>query len=239
MSEVVVNKVKSEIAFIGTGWTGLNQMKHLLDEDICYPVAIFEPDTKNARKAYDLAPDAIVYGDLNDLLESQPDGIVIATPNVFHSAHSMKALQRGIAVFCQEPLALTADETRKVISAAYVGNRLLGVDFPYRSADGIQKIMTLRKDLGQIYAVDLVFNNSSVLEKSWSGDPALSGGGCLFDSGIHLIDLALWMLDFPEITKISSTLISNGVIIEPGRNLVEDYVSAKMETDTGVAIRMV
>ncbi len=239
MPEVIVNKAKSEIAFIGTGGIGLNHMKSLLDEDICYPVGIFEPDSRNARKAYDLAPDAIVYGDINDLLEAQPDGIVIAAPNSFHAFHCIKALQRGIAVFCQQPLALTADETRKVISAAYVGNRLLAVDFPYRFTDGMQKIYSLRKDIGQIYAVDLVFNNSGAPEKSWLHDHSLSGGGCLIESGSHLIDLALWMLDFPEITKISSTVMSKGVILEPGRDLIDDYVSVKIETVSGVAVRMV
>lgn len=239
MAELVANKVKSELAFIGTGLIGLNRMKSLLDEDMCYPVAIFEPDPKNARKAYDLAPDAIIYRDLDDLLESQPDGIVIATPNSFHAAQCIKALQRGIAVFCQKPLALTAEQTRKVISTAYVGNRLLDLDLPYRYTDGIQKIRTERKEIGNIYAIDLVFNHAYGPDKMGIYDPALSGGGCLVDLGIHLIDLALWMLDFPEITKISSTLMSKGVIMEMRSNEVEDFASVQMETENGTAIRLV
>ncbi|HLN56863.1 MAG TPA: Gfo/Idh/MocA family oxidoreductase [Bacteroidales bacterium] len=240
MQNEVLNKVKSELAFIGIGWIGLNRMKSILDADICYPVGIFEPDENNAMKAYELAPDAILYRDLDEMLDSQPDGIVIATPSALHANLSIKAIQKGIAVFCQKPLGRNAEETRKVISSAYVSNRLLGLDLSYRYTDGIQKIHDkYRKEIGHIYAVDLVFNNAYGPDKAWFYNPALSGGGCLIDLGVHLIDLALWMLDFPEITKVSSTLMSKGVIIECDQNIVEDYVSAQFETGTGVLVRLV
>lgn len=240
MPHEVLNKVKTEIAFIGTGWIGLSRMKSLLDEDICYPVAIFEPDSSNARRAYEIAPDAIQYRDIEDLFDAQPDGVVIATPNALHAQQTIKALQKGIAVFCQKPLGRTANETRKVISAAYVANRLLGVDLSYRYTDGIKKIHErYRKEIGSIFAADLVFNNAYGPDKAWFFDPKLSGGGCLIDLGVHLIDLALWMLDFPEITRVSSTLMSEGRIITCDQNIVEDYVSAQLETDTGVLIRLV
>lgn len=240
MQNEVLNKVKSELAFIGTGWIGLNRMKSVLDADICYPVGIFEPDENNAMKAYDLAPDAVLYRDLDEMLDSQPDGVVIATPSALHSSMSIKAIQKGIAVFCQKPLGRNAEETRKVISSAYVANRLLGLDLSYRYTDGIQKIHDIyRKEIGHIFAVDLVFNNAYGPDKAWFYNPSLSGGGCLIDLGVHLIDLALWMLDFPEITKVSSTLMSKGVIIECDHNAVEDYVSAHFETGTGVLVRLV
>lgn len=239
-NEVLTDKAKAEIAFIGTGWIGLNRMKSLLDADICYPVAIYEPDNNNARKAYELAPDAVIYRDIEELLELKPDGVVIATPNALHASLSIKALQRGIAVFCQKPLGNTAEETRKVISTAYVANRLLGVDMSYRFTDGIQQIhKTYMKQIGQIFAVDLVFNNAYGPDKSWFYNHRLSGGGCLIDLGVHLVDLALWMLDFPEIIKVSSVLMSKGTKIESDQNHVEDYVSAQLETDTGVVIRLV
>lgn len=240
MQKAVMNEVKSEIAFIGTGWIGLNRMKSLLEEDICYPVAIFEPDMNNARKAYSIAPDATIYRDLDDLFESEPDGIVIASPNALHASQAIRALQWGAAVFCQKPLGRNTEETRKVISAAFVANRLLGVDMSYRFTDGIQKIhQTYRQELGHIYAVDLVFNNAYGPDKQWFYNPKLSGGGCLLDLGVHLLDLALWILDFPEITKVSSTLLSKGRIVESNQDLIEDYVTAQMETDAGTAIRLV
>lgn len=240
MQNEVMNRVKSEIAFIGTGWIGLDRMKALLEEDICYPVAIFEPDINNAKKAYSIAPDATLYRDLDDLFESEPDGIVIASPTALHSTQCIRALQWGSAVFCQKPLGRSAEETRKVISAAFVANRLLGVDMPYRFTDGIQKIRHQhRQELGHIYAVDLVFNTAYGPDKPWSYNPKLSGGGCLLDLGTHMIDLALWILDYPEITRVSSSLIAKGRVIESDQDIVEDYVTAQMETDAGTSIRLV
>ena len=62
--------------------------------------------------------------------------------------------------------------------------------------------------LGRTYAVDLVFHNAYGPDKAWFYDPALSGGGCVMDLGVHLVDLALWALDFPAVTKVSSTFVA-------------------------------
>jgi predicted dehydrogenase len=48
-----------------------------------------------------------------------------------------------------------------------------------------------------VFAVDLVFHNAYGPDKPWFYDPELSGGGCVMDLGVHLVDLALWSLDFP------------------------------------------
>jgi predicted dehydrogenase len=240
MPKTVINKVKSGLAFIGTGSIGLNRMKAVLDADVCFPTGIYEPDITNARKAFELAPDAIIYRDLDELFDTEPDGVVIATPSAMHASLSIKALQKGIAVFCQKPLARTANETRKVISTAYVSNKHLGVDLSYRYNDGIQKIYNeYRKQIGRIYAVDLVFKKAYGPDKAWVYNPRLSGGGCLIDLGMHLIDLTLWILDFPEVTRVSSTLMSKGTLIACDSDVVEDYATAQMETDTGVSIRLV
>lgn len=240
MSEEILTTVKSNLAFAGTGWIGYNRMKSLLDEGLCNPVAVHDTDLKSARKAADLAPGTRVIRNFEELLEMRPDGIVIATPSAMHAAQCIKALQYGIPVFCQKPLARNAGETAEVITAAYVANRHLGVDMSYRHTDGMRKIFDVyRHQLGHIFSVDLVFNNAYGPDKQWFYNPKLSGGGCLPDLGIHLIDLALWILDFPGIAHISSSLFSKGRLIEPGREVAEDYVSAQLTTTSGTLIRIV
>ncbi|HLN22143.1 MAG TPA: Gfo/Idh/MocA family oxidoreductase [Bacteroidales bacterium] len=240
MYQEVTTKVQSNLAFIGTGWIGYSRMKSLVDEGICNPVAIFEPDLRNAGKAFRLAPEATLYRDLDDLLNSNPDGVVIASPNALHAGQCISALQRGIPVFCQKPIGRSSEETEKVISEAYVANRLLGVDMSYRYTSGMQKIYNeYRADLGKIYAVDLVFNNAYGPDKEWFYNSNISGGGCLLDLGVHLIDLALWMLDFPEIRSTVSALYAKGRMINPKEKTVEDYVSAQIETENDVLIRLV
>lgn len=241
MNDQVITKVKSNIAFIGTGWIGLNRMKSLLDEDICNTVGILEPDEKNMRKAIDVAPAAVIYNSIDELVASNPDGIVIASPSAMHASQTIFALNNGYPVFCQKPLARTADETRMVINAARSADKLLGVDLSYRFTDGMKKIYnSARHEIGEIFAVDLVFNNAYGPDKPWFYNRRLSGGGCLIDLGVHLIDLALWVLDFPEITNVSSTLFSKGKKISDfDDEVVEDYVSAQIETSAGTSIRLV
>lgn len=235
------NKIdaRPDIAFVGTGWIGLHRMKVLIDEGLCNPLAILEPDITNARRALELAPAAIIIQEMEDLLDTSPDGIVIATPSALHASQCISALRRGIPVFCQKPLGRSADETRKVISEAYVANRLLDVDLFFRYTDGMQKIYQRRKELGHIFAIDLVYNSAHGPDKPWFYNPGLSGGGCLMDLGIHFIDLALWITDFPEIISVSSQLASKGKLIEYDNETVEDYASAQFETADGTLIRLV
>jgi predicted dehydrogenase len=230
---------RSNIAFIGTGWIGLNRMTSLLKENIINPVAILDPDVHNVQKAIDLAPGARMVNVIDELFENKPDGIVIATPSALHASQCRKVLEHGIPVFCQKPLARTAAECQQVISAALKANMLLGVDFSYRHTNGMQKIHAISGELGDIFAVDLVFNNAYGPDKMWFYDPKLSGGGCLIDLGVHLIDLALWILNFPGITNVSAVMTSKGKIIrKEDPETVEDYVSAQIVTDRGTLIRL-
>ena len=233
-------KIKPRLAFVGAGWIGLSRMKSLVDGDLCDPVAIVDPVLSNVEKAQELAPGAASFGSLEEVIESKPDGIVIATPSAMHARQSIQALEKGIPVFCQKPLARTAGESRQVIAAAEQADRLLGVDLSYRFTEGMQKTEELVRqgELGKIYAVDLVFHNAYGPDKSWFYDPMLSGGGCLIDLGIHLVDLAMWILGFPETTGISSSLLSKGQLLSDPLKQTEDYVSAQFDTSGGTSVRL-
>jgi predicted dehydrogenase len=215
-------------------------MKALLDTDACSAVAIHDPSPDNTALALQMAPQATSYLSFEELLGTQPDGIVIATPSALHAQQCIMALERGIPVFCQKPLARTARESREVIEAARRNNLLLGVDLSYRFTDGMQQIYQLahNNELGDIFAVDLEFHNAYGPDKSWFFDPTLSGGGCLIDLGIHLVDLAMWVLDFPQIEKLQSSLFSKGRLITNPENVSEDFASAQMQTADGKSIRI-
>ena len=86
-----------------------------------------------------------------------------------------------------------------------------------------------------VFAADLAFHNAYGPDKPWFYDPALSGGGCLMDLGVHLVDLALWTLDFPDVTTVSGNLLTAG---EPPGGRVEDYAVATLELATGTVVRL-
>ena len=237
---LTAQNLKPRLAFVGIGWIGLNRMKTLVGEDICHPVGLVDPVPENIINAKNVVPDAIVYDSLDELIESKPDGIVIASPSAMHAKQSIRALENGIAVFCQKPLARTAGESRKVAEAAQQADRLLGIDLSYRFTDGMQKIYQLAQNgrLGKIFAVDLVFHNAYGPDKAWFYDPLLSGGGCLIDLGIHLVDLALWVLGYPETKQVAASLMANGSPLADPLKKTEDFVSAQFQTSGETTVRL-
>ena len=180
------------LGFLGVGWIGRHRMDALLEADAARVGAVADPSSDALAPLKERFVDA-AYGDtLDDLLEQDLDGIVIATPSAYHARQSMAALERGIPVFCQKPLGRTASEARAVVEAARSADRLLAVDFCYRHTAAMRAIRRAVEagTLGRIYAADLVFHNAYGPDKPWFYDRARSGGGCVTDLGIHLVDLA-------------------------------------------------
>jgi predicted dehydrogenase len=110
----------------------------------------------------------------------------------------------------------------------------------YRFVRGVKKIKELMAagEIGEVYAADMVFHNAYGPDKAWYYDANLSGGGCLIDLGIHLIDLALWMLGFPRIENVSSRMFSGGKPVSGAAPGLEDYVSARLDLASGAAVTL-
>jgi predicted dehydrogenase len=228
------------VGFLGVGWIGRHRMQAILETGAVEVAAIADASPEVAAEAARLAPDAALGSALDDILDAGVDGVVIATPSAMHAAQSIRALERGAAVFCQKPLGRTAAEARAVVDAARAADRLLAVDLSYRFTEGMRRIReaVCSGELGRVYAVDLVFHNAYGPDKPWFYDPALAGGGCVMDLGVHLVDLALWTLDFPEVAGVSARLFAGGEPLGGRPDRVEDYAVATLELGTGAAVQL-
>ena len=228
------------VGFLGTGWIGRHRMAAMIETGAIEAAAYADPSDAMAHEAAALAPAAKRVDGLDALLAEGLDGIVIATPSAQHAAQSIQALEAGFAAFCQKPLGRNAREVEAVVDAARKTDRLLGVDLSYRHTQGMERIRTLLQngELGSVYAVDLVFHNAYGPDKAWFYDKQLSGGGCVMDLGIHLADLALWALDFPQVEKVSSQLFHQGRRISGQADEVEDFATATIELSTGTVLRL-
>lgn len=230
-----------QLAFLGIGWIGNNRMQSIIKSGQAKACVVADTNRPSLDIASEFAEHAICVNDLNEiLLYENLNGIVIATPNFLHAEQSIICLEKGLAVFCQKPLGRNAQETKKVIDTAKKNNLLLGVDLSYRYTDAFQKVFEVIKKerLGKIYSVDLVFHNAFGPGKEWFYDPEQSGGGCVLDLGIHLIDLALYALDFPAVKNIHSSLYSKGEKISNLNNTVEDYASVVIELDDAATMQL-
>ena len=231
---------RPRIGFLGVGWIGRNRMEAMLAAGGIEVAAIADTLPGNSADAALLAPGAIQLASLDALLDQPLDGLVIATPSALHAQQTLAALERGVPVFCQKPLGRNAAEVRAVIDAARRADRLLGVDLSYRGTAAMRTIVerVRRGDLGRIHAVDLTFHNAYGPDKSWFYDPALSGGGCMMDLGVHLIDLALWVLGFPKVEDIAADLFCKGRPLSNRTAQVEDYGVSTLHLAGGIVVRI-
>jgi predicted dehydrogenase len=215
---VNVVATKPRLGFLGLGWIGRSRLEALERTGAGEVAGIADPAVSEALDS------------LEELLELDLDGVVIATPSALHAAQAEAALGRGLAVFCQKPLGRTAAETARVVEAARTADTLLGVDLSYRHVEAVRAAVDVVRSgaLGEVFAADLVFHNAYGPDKDWFYDPQLAGGGCVMDLGLHLVDLVLWALG-GDVTSVSSRLRG-----EP----VEQFATAELGLDSGAVARM-
>lgn len=231
---------KPRVGFLGVGWIGRHRMEAMADTGAIKVAAIADPSSEMRQAALALAPRAAPVDCLDELLAQDLDGLVIASPSALHAEQSIRALGAGVAVFCQKPLGRTAAEVAEVVAAADRANRLLGVDLSYRFTSGMQAIRDLIRsgELGRLFAADLTFHNAYGPDKPWFYDPKLSGGGCVMDLGVHLVDLALWALDWPEVEGVEAHLLAGGAPLRDSASQCEDYAVATITLAGGTVLRL-
>ncbi|WP_229209062.1 Gfo/Idh/MocA family protein [Dyadobacter sediminis] len=227
----ILSKTKPALAFAGVGWIGRNRMQAAIESGTADVAMLSDPSAECISEALQMAPGAKTALSFEEVVaDPDIDAVVIATPSALHMQQAVLAFENNKAVFCQKPLGRNAAEVAAVIEAARKANKLLGADFSYRYTTAFQKILPLVQsgELGKIFAVDLKFHNAYGPDKPWFYDMKQSGGGCVLDLGIHLIDLMLYALDFPDVTQVNSSLYSKGISVK-GKNEVEDYANVSLE----------
>lgn len=241
MHPKLINKEKKlSLACIGVGWIGRNRMKAIIDSGYADIAAIVEPNEQNAQEALKLVSSAKICIDSSEIYNIDIDGVVIASPSALHAQQALDALRAGKSVFCQKPLGRTAQEVREIVKASELADRLLSVDLSYRYIKAFQEVLKVVQsdELGKIIGVDLVFHNAYGPEKPWFYNYNLSGGGCVIDLGVHLIDMAMLCLNFPEVRYLSSALYNRGRKLQSNDKEVEDFAKVFIITKDNITISL-
>jgi predicted dehydrogenase len=228
------------LGFLGLGWIGRHRLRALEFSGAARAAVLVDPSAEALEAAQPLAPHATLARSADALVDASLDGLVIATPSGLHAEQAVAALERGLNVFCQKPLATTGPDAQRVVDAARAADRLLGVDFCYRHLRAVQAVTTLVADgtLGTIYAVEAVFHNAYGPSGAWCRDPRQAGGGCVLDLGVHLLDLGLGMLGFPAVRGVHSRLYADGRRWQPTSGAVEDFAVAALDLESGATLRL-
>lgn len=148
------------------------------------------------------------FRDWHDLVELPDLDIVdICTPNRTHTPIALAALQNGKHVLCEKPLATTAAEIRSLRDAAEAADRILMTAQHLRFEPSCQQLKGLLDAgmLGDVYYARAQWLRRRLLPpRATFIEKRLSGGGPVFDIGVHVLDLAYWFLGAPEPLSVSA-----------------------------------
>ena len=162
-----------------------------------------DPD---ARGRFAAQYDTTVYEDQYELYEAV-DAVLVTTPNKFHEEYVVNALEAGLDVFVEKPLAHTVGSAERIAAAAHEAEGFVMVGFHNRFRNPVQTLLGYRADgtMGHIDHIEANYIRRRGIpgRGSWFTRKALAGGGSLIDIGVHAIDLSLYLLDFPEVVEVS------------------------------------
>jgi len=146
------------------------------------------------------ATEARRFTDIGRMLsEAELDAVVIATPHTQHTAHVTAALDAGLHVLVEKPMATTAADARTIIAKAEAAGKIVAIAYQrHGSATYKQAHDAIASGaVGDIRLVTVLIAQDCLENfipgRTWRADPALSGGGHFMDTGSHINDMMLWV----------------------------------------------
>ena len=196
-------------------------------------VAVCDNDRAKARALADRFDIEDTYNDIEDLLDAgELQAVVVATPNHLHEPHVLSALAAGVDVLCERPVAMTARGVERIVNAAERAKRKVLVANNHRFRSDVQALAAFLRggELGKLTGIRAGAYHFRRGEGGWRQRRAEAGGGAFFDYGVPLLDLALWLSDFPEAERVVAHM-DRGV----GKNAVEDAMLVQLTCAGGVS----
>ena len=249
---------KIKIAIIGAGgiatWAHMPAYERMDNVEIIGVCDIIEERAEKAAKRMGADFYCTDYKEIFKL--EGLDAVDICTPNYLHSIIAVDALNAGINVFCEKPDAINVTEAEKMKKAAEESGKTLMVmrNNRYRDTSKYLKTYIEGGKMGQIYAARCGWQRRRGIpgKGGWFTTKAMSGGGPLIDLGVHMIDLAMWLMGNPTpvavsgstYTKFAHTDVSDSTHTRYGdRNAngtfdVEDLAMGMIRFDNGCVMQI-
>ncbi len=240
------------IGLVGTG--RIAQMRHLpayqRTDDVLI-VAAADPSREALERAAADFAIPTVYADYREMLERERlDAVAVCTPNKYHAPVAIAALQHGLHVLCEKPLARNAVEAGAMVRAAREAGRILATAYRYRQQPEARaaKRVVDAGELGDVYMMRVRAVRRRMIP-SWGTftNKDIQGGGALVDFGVHVLDLALWLAGNPRAVEVSG-VTSQRLGTRSGVNVwgpwdaagfeVEDHAAAFVRFEGGQALQL-
>jgi predicted dehydrogenase len=193
---------------IGLGYAGEQHLKNYARVPGVEPVALAGLERDHLRelgKRYGV-PD--LYTSWEDLVSREDLDIVsIGAPNHLHAPIAVAALEGGRHVLCEKPLARNGEEAQRIVDAARAANRAVHIAFTQRERGDVQALKrhVVEGNLGRIYHSKATWMRRNGIPGmgGWFTSKELAGGGPLIDLGVHMVDMALYLMGDPVVESVS------------------------------------
>ena len=244
------------VGVVGLGTMGRSHARNVeeLGHEVVAGVDIAAP----CRESFGGDFDAATYEHHEGMLaDTDVDAVVITTPNRFHEEIAVGALERDCGVLVEKPLAHSVESAERIAAAAdrSEGFCMVGFHNRFSPAAVTAKSYAERGRFGDVRHVEANYVRRRGIPGpgTWFTDESLSGGGALIDIGVHVLDLVLHLLDFPEVVEVvgnvRNTFGSRPDYADPegwsrkdeveGETFeVDDAVSAFLRCDSGETISL-
>ncbi|MBK9169890.1 MAG: Gfo/Idh/MocA family oxidoreductase [Bryobacterales bacterium] len=223
---------RSGTAMIGVGNRGAYVMQGVLEDPRARVAALCDIKADRLDKAATTAArdNPQTYKDWRPILDRKDiDAVFIATPPHLHAEMAIAALKAGKHVYCEKPIAITAETVRDVVRAAKASNKVFMVGQQLRSFRQItQAIAKIRQgEIGEILALKAQRNGARDLDHNgpsadWYFDVNKSGG-YLIEMSVHNLDLCNWAAGMYPVRAAGfggTMLYKND---PPGRTIMDGY----------------
>lgn len=240
---------------IGTGAIAYSSCREIVSHPQGEIVAVSDSNRERLEKLGSTFGIGSLVTDSRDILANDDvDAVYIAVPNAFHAPLAEEALDAGKHVILEKPFALNLHEAHAVAAAARRSGKTFMLGMNQRFAAGAQKIKSLvaAGSLGDIYHAKAFWMRRSGIPRmgTWFGNKDLAGGGSLLDIGVHVMDLALYLMDNfkPEaVSGAAYTQFGNRGLGEGGWGIsdrediefnVDDFATAIIKLEGGATLSL-
>ncbi len=247
-----MSRLKVGVVGVGVGRLHLKGYQALSDE--VEIVALCDKDEARLHEVGDAFDIPLRYTDSQALFTSgKIEAVSICLPNSLHASVSIAALEAGLHVLCEKPLAENVIASQKIVEAAgdAPGKFMLCFNRRYRPDVRWIKACIDTGKLGRIYQIKAGWIRETGIPgwTNWFINKDAAGGGPLIDLGVHILDMVMWLLDYPKAHSISGDVQANfgphGRKTWHGSNLmdknafgVEDSATAFIRLADGIILNL-
>lgn len=147
------------------------------------------------------------FNDYTQLLNNdETDAVIISAPTHLHKQIAIDCLIAGKDVLVEKPLARNSSEGKEIIDCAKKYNKklMVGMNLRYRPDSMLIRSLIDAGEIGDPFYIKCGWVRKQSSSEKWFNKREEAGGGVILDLGINLVDLALWLADYPKVISIST-----------------------------------